>query len=83
MVDPEGSPLFQSKKATKCDSTIAYRTWPIFLLSFTRLFFISIFERAFLNYLYFTVDINESILGFISSATAAAYIIGPLFPHRY
>ena len=78
MVDPEGSPLFQSKKATKCDSTIAYRTWPIFLLSFTRLFFISIFERAFLNYLYFTVDINESILGFISSATAAAYIIGPL-----
>ncbi len=78
MVDPEGSPLFQSKKATKCDSPIAYRTWPIFLLSFIRLFFISIFERAFLNYLYFTVDINESTLGFISSATAAAYIVGPI-----
>jgi MFS family permease len=50
VVNPEGTPLFQSKKATKCDNTTAYRTWPILLLSFTRLFFISIFERAFLNY---------------------------------
>ena len=78
MVNPEGTPLIQSEKATKWDSLIAYRTWPIFLLSFIRLFFISIFERAFLNYLYFSVDINESTLGLISSATAAAYIIGPL-----
>jgi len=78
MVNPEDTPLFQSEKATNCDSLIAYRTWPIFILSFMRLFFISIFERAFLNYLYFSVDINESTLGFISSATAAAYIIGPL-----
>jgi len=78
MVSPEGTPFFQSEKATKFDSLIAYRTWPIFLLSFIRLFFISIFERAFLNYLYFSVDINESTLGIISSATAVAYIIGPL-----
>jgi hypothetical protein len=64
VVNPEGTPLFQSKKATKCDNTTAYRTWPILLLSFTRLFFISIFERAFLNYLYFSVEINVSTLGF-------------------
>jgi len=78
MVSLEDTPFFQSEKATKCDSLKGYRTWPIFLLSFIRLFSISIFERAFLNYLYFFVDINESTLGFISSATAVAYIIGPL-----
>ena len=75
MVNPEGMSLFQSEKATKCDSLIAYRTWPIFLLSFTRLFFISIFERAFLIYSYFSIDINESTLGFSSSATAVVYNI--------
>ena len=78
MVNPEDTFVFRSEKATKCDSLKAYRTWPIFLLSFIRLFSISIFERAFLNYLYFFVDINESTLGLISSATAVAYIIGPL-----
>ncbi len=78
MVSPEDTPFFQSEKATKCDTIEAYRTWPIFLLSFIRLFSISIFERAFLNYLYFFADINESTLGLISSATAVAYIIGPL-----
>lgn len=78
MVNPEGTPLFQSEKATKFFSPIAYHTWPILLLSFTRLFFISIFERAFLNYIYFSVDINVSMLGLISSATAAAYIVGPI-----
>jgi len=78
VVNPEGTPLFQSEKATKFFSPIAYHTWPILLLSFTRLFFISIFERAFLNYIYFSVDINVSMLGLISSATAAAYIVGPI-----
>ena len=78
MVNPEDTLVFRSEKATKCDILKAYRTWPIFLLSFIRLFSISIFERAFLNYLYFFVDINESTLGLISSATAVAYIIGPL-----
>ena len=41
----------------------------------------SIFERAFLNYIYFYRDVSESILGFISSATAVAYILGPLLGH--
>ena len=61
-------------------STISqdYRAWPVFMLSFVRLFYVSIFERALQNYLYFVVDIRESTLGFISSAGAVAYIFGPL-----
>ncbi|MFX0049556.1 MAG: MFS transporter, partial [Candidatus Hermodarchaeota archaeon] len=42
------------------------------------LFYVSIFERALSNYLYFVVDINESTLGIISSAGAIAYIFAPL-----
>ncbi len=78
MIIPEDTPPFHSKNSTESGDLITYQIWPLFLLSFMRLFFISIFERAFLNYLYFTVDINESTLGFISSATAAAYIVGPI-----
>ena len=61
-------------------STISqdYRAWPVFMLSFVRLFYVSIFERALQNYLYFVVDIRESTLGFISSAGAVAYIFAPL-----
>jgi MFS family permease len=55
-----------------------YRAWPIFLLGFIRLFYVSIFERALSNYLYFDIGINESTLGFISSAGAIAYIFAPL-----
>lgn len=55
-----------------------YRTWPVFTLSFIRLFYVSIFERSLQNYLYFTRDISESILGFISSVGAIAYIFAPL-----
>ena len=54
------------------------RAWPLFALSFIRLFFLSIFERALQNYLYFNVGITESILGNISSAGAIAYIFAPL-----
>jgi len=43
-----------------------------------RLFYVSIFERALSNYLYFVVDISESTLGFISSAGAIAYIFAPI-----
>ena len=55
-----------------------YRTWPILLLSFIRLFYISIFERALSNYLYLIVGIRASTLGFISAAGALAYIIAPI-----
>ncbi|MFX0057150.1 MAG: MFS transporter [Candidatus Hodarchaeota archaeon] len=56
----------------------AYRTWPIFVLSFIRLFYVSIFERALQNHLYFIIDISESTLGIISSIGAIAYIFAPL-----
>jgi MFS family permease len=55
-----------------------YRTWPIFLLSFIRLFYISIFERALSNYLYLIIGIRASVLGFISAAGALTYIIAPI-----
>ncbi|MFX0141871.1 MAG: MFS transporter, partial [Candidatus Hodarchaeota archaeon] len=58
---------------------VDYRAWPIFVLSFIRLVFVSIFERAMQNFLYFEINISESTLGFISSAGAIAYIFGPLF----
>ncbi len=54
------------------------RTWPIFMLAFVRMFYVSIFERALSNYLYFVIDINESTLGFISSVGALAYMFGPI-----
>ena len=57
---------------------VNYRAWPIFLIAFIRLFYVSIFERALQNYLYFTIEINESTLGNISSAGAIAYIFAPL-----
>jgi MFS family permease len=55
-----------------------YRAWPIFWVAFVRLFYVSIFERALSNYLYFDIGINESTLGFISSAGAIAYIFAPI-----
>ena len=56
----------------------SYRAWPIFWLAFMRLIYVSIFERALSNYLYFVVDISESTLGIISSAGALAYIFAPI-----
>jgi MFS family permease len=55
------------------------KTWPIFLLSFIRLFYTAIFERALSNYLYLIIGIRASTLGFISSAAAITYIIAPIF----
>ena len=55
-----------------------YRAWPIFWLGFIRLIYVSIFERALSNYLYFIVDISESTLGIITSAGAIAYIFAPI-----
>jgi MFS family permease len=55
-----------------------YRTWPLFLLSFIRLFFTAIFERALSNYLYLIIGIRASTLGFISAAGALIYIIAPI-----
>jgi MFS family permease len=60
------------------NSSQSYRAWPIFWLAFMRLFYVSIFERALSNYLYFVVDISESTLGFISSVGAIAYIFAPI-----
>ena len=66
------TPSFQNK------SSVDYQAWPVFLLAFIRLFYVSIFERALSNYLYFVIDINESTLGFISSAGAITYIFAPI-----
>ena len=60
-------------------SSVNYRAWPIFLLTFVRLFYVSIFERALSNYLLFDINIKESVLGFISSTGALTYIIAPIF----
>ncbi len=69
-----------SKKANSIQnqSSVNYRAWPVFLLAFVRLFYVSIFERALSNYLYFTIDIDESVLGFISSTGAITYIFAPI-----
>jgi MFS family permease len=60
------------------NSSTNYRAWPVFMLAFVRLFYVSIFERALSNYLYFVIDINESVLGFISSTGAITYIFAPI-----
>ncbi len=57
---------------------MGYRVWPIFLLSFIRLFYVSIFERALSNYLLYGIKIRQSTLGIISSAGALTYIIAPI-----
>ncbi len=74
----ETSTKAQDKNNLANYSSVAYRVWPIFLLAFIRLFYVSIFERALSNYLYFVIDINESTLGFISSAGALTYIVSPI-----
>ena len=56
----------------------SYKAWPVFLLAFIRLFYVSIFERALSNYLLFVIDIDPSTLGFISSAGAISYIFAPI-----
>ena len=77
----EDTPSFHFEEVDKCDNILSYRVWPIFILSFCRLFFLSIFERAFQNYIYFNQDVSESMLGIISSAPAIAYIFGPILGH--
>ncbi|MFX1553608.1 MAG: MFS transporter [Promethearchaeota archaeon] len=69
----------QEKTTITKQSLLAYRAWPVFLLAFIRLFYVSIFERALSNYLYYDIGINESTLGFISSAGALIYIVAPIF----
>ncbi len=59
-------------------ASVNYRSWSLFLLGFIRLFYVSIFERALYNYLYYDIGIRESILGFISSAGAITYIFAPI-----
>lgn len=64
--------------ASQNHSSVNYRAWPVFLLAFIRLFYVSIFERALSNYLYYDIGIKESTLGFISSAGAISYIFAPI-----
>ena len=59
-------------------ASTSFRAWPVFLLSFIRLFYVSIFERALSNYLLFVLDTPKSTLGFISSAGAIAYMVAPI-----
>jgi MFS family permease len=71
----------QTPNKTQIPQTLSseqYRAWPVFLLAFVRLFYVSIFERALANYLYYDVGIRESVLGFISSAGAITYILAPI-----
>ena len=77
----EDTPSFHSREVGRSDNLFSYHAWPIFLLSFCRLFFISIFERAFQNYIYFDQNVSESMLGIISSAPLIAYIFGPILGH--
>lgn len=79
-ISDDVSPL-QYKEEKKLLTPITYGVWPIFIFSFIRLFAVSIFERAFLNYVYFYRAVSESTLGFISSASAVAYILGPVLGH--
>ncbi|MFW9821215.1 MAG: MFS transporter [Candidatus Thorarchaeota archaeon] len=72
---------FQYQEEKRKITPITYRAWPIFIFSFIRLFALSIFERAFLNYVYFYRNVSESTLGLISSASAVAYIFGPILGH--
>ena len=69
----------QKKNSLTKQSLIAYQVWPVFLLAFIRLFYVSIFERALSNYLLYDIGIRESTLGFISSAGALTYIVAPIF----
>ena len=78
MLNSKKSPLSQDKNFTDKNPSVDYRTWPIFMLSFIRLFYISIFERALFNYLLWGTNIRESTLGFISSAGALSYIVAPI-----
>jgi len=77
----EDTPSFHYGDADRFDTLFSYRVWPIFMLSFCRLFFISIFERAFQNYIYLDQNVSESMLGLISSAPLIAYIFGPILGH--
>ncbi|MFX1350047.1 MAG: MFS transporter, partial [Promethearchaeota archaeon] len=72
MQEPNKTNLHQNQ------TSVNYRAWPVFLLAFIRLFYVSIFERALFNYLYYDIGIRESILGFISSAGAITYIFAPI-----
>lgn len=78
MLNSKKKPLSQDKNSTDKNPSAGYRSWPIFVLSFVRLFYISIFERALFNYLYWGLKIRESTLGFISSAGALSYIVAPI-----
>jgi len=69
-----------SSKTNSIDnhSSTGYKAWPIFLLSFIRLFYVSIFERALSNYLLWDILIPKPTLGFITSAGALTYIVAPI-----
>jgi len=68
----------QNKNLVSNYSTENYRVWPLFMLSFIRLFYVSIFERALQNYLLFFIHISPSNLGLVSSAGSIAYIFAPI-----
>jgi len=77
----EDTPSFQYGDTDSCDNLISYRAWPIFMISFCRLFFISIFERAFQNYIFSYKNVSVSMLGIISSVPLIAYIFAPILGH--
>jgi len=77
----EDTPSFRYGDADRSDNLYSYRAWPIFMISFCRLFFISIFERAFQNYIYYDKNVSEGMLGLISSVPLIAYIFGPILGH--
>jgi len=71
-------PFYQKEQFEKELTSQPYRAWPIFWLAFIRLIYVSIFERALSNYLFFDLDILPNTLGIITSAGAIAYIFAPI-----
>jgi len=76
------SSVYEDKIILTQKTLLDYRTWPLYMLIFVRLFFTSIFERALQNYLYFFIDIREGTLGIISSTGAITYIFAPIIGQK-
>lgn len=64
------------------NSNKSYKTWPLFTIAFIKTFANAIYSLALSNYLIYEKGMASSLVGTISSATAIAYIFGPLFGNK-
>ena len=60
----------------------SYTTWPLFTVAFIKTFANAIYSLALPNYLIYVKEMSPSLVGTISSATAIAYIFGPIFGNK-